>query len=73
MTPDRGHLHHRLIDMGFNQKQAVSILYLIAGLLGASAIVLTRFGVLAALLLLAVAVILLIINVIIRKIKNKKA
>jgi len=73
MQPDRGHLHHRLIDMGFNQKQAVSILYLIAGLLGASAIVLTRFGVLAALLLLAVAVILLIINVIIRKIKHKKA
>ena len=21
-TPDRGHLHHRLIDMGFSQKQA---------------------------------------------------
>ena len=25
--PDRGHLHHRLIDMGFTQKQTVVILY----------------------------------------------
>ena len=28
MTADRGHVHHRLIDMGFNQKQAVAIAYL---------------------------------------------
>lgn len=27
MSPDRGHLHHRLIDAGFSQKQAVSIIY----------------------------------------------
>ena len=27
MSPDRGHLHHRLIDKGFTQKQAVMILY----------------------------------------------
>ena len=24
MSPDRSHIHHRLIDMGFNQKQAVA-------------------------------------------------
>ena len=29
MAPDRSHVHHRLIDMGFNQKQAVAILYVI--------------------------------------------
>ena len=27
MSADRGHLHHRLIDMGFSQKQTVFILY----------------------------------------------
>ena len=26
MQPDRGHIHHRLIDMGFSQKQAVAVL-----------------------------------------------
>ncbi len=31
MSADRGHMHHRLLDMGFNQKQAVGILYLISG------------------------------------------
>lgn len=27
MAPDRGHLHHRLIDMGLSQKQAVIFIY----------------------------------------------
>lgn len=40
-TPDRGHLHHRLIDMGFNQKQSVRILYAICGILGISAFMFT--------------------------------
>ena len=39
MSADRGHLHHRLIDMGFSPKQAVVILYCISSLLGLSAIV----------------------------------
>ncbi len=30
MAPDRGHIHHRLIDMGLNQKQAVAALYVIS-------------------------------------------
>jgi len=30
MSPDRSHVHHRLIDVGFNQKQAVAILYVIS-------------------------------------------
>lgn len=41
MAPDRSHVHHRLIDMGFNQKQAVAILYVISAILGLSAVVLT--------------------------------
>ena len=44
--PDRGHLHHRLLDMGLTQKQVVLILYLVTIVLGVSAIVMTevRFG-----------------------------
>ena len=38
MAPDRGHLHHRLIDKGFSQKQAVMILYGISLLCGLLAI-----------------------------------
>ena len=52
MTPDRGHIHHRLIDMGFSQKQAVAVLYLISAILGLSAVVLTTSGVLKAMLFL---------------------
>ena len=52
MQPDRGHLHHKLIDMGFSQKQAVLILYGISALLGLTAIILTQFGALRALMLL---------------------
>lgn len=38
MQADRGHLHHRLIDRGFTQKQAVMILYIISALCGIFAI-----------------------------------
>jgi UDP-GlcNAc:undecaprenyl-phosphate GlcNAc-1-phosphate transferase len=37
-SPDRGHIHHKLIDMGFNQKQSVHILYAICAILGVSAV-----------------------------------
>lgn len=40
-SADRGHLHHKLIDMGFNQKQSVRILYAICAILGTSAIMFT--------------------------------
>lgn len=39
---DRGHLHHRLIDMGFGQKQSVRILYSLCAILGISASMLTH-------------------------------
>ncbi len=38
MQADRGHLHHRLIDHGFNQRQAVLIMYTISLLMGMLAI-----------------------------------
>ena len=52
MAPDRGHIHHRLIDMGFTQKQAVAVLYIISAILGLSAVVLTTIGVVRAMLFL---------------------
>ena len=53
MSPDRGHVHHKLIDMGFNQKQAVAILYAISATLGLTAVVLTSSGEVKAVVLLA--------------------
>ncbi len=52
MTPDRGHVHHRLIDMGFSQKQAVGVLYVISAILGLSAVVLAVTNALKAMVFL---------------------
>ncbi|MGE4485281.1 MAG: MraY family glycosyltransferase [Oscillospiraceae bacterium] len=52
MSPDRGHFHHRLIDMGLSQKQAVAILYSISAVLGLSAVVITTSGEMKALILI---------------------
>lgn len=41
-APDRGHLHHRLVDKGYSQKQAVITLYAISGVFGLSAIALAN-------------------------------
>ncbi len=38
MKADRGHVHHRLIDMGFSQKQAVAIAYMLTAILGLAAV-----------------------------------
>ena len=62
MTADRGHLHHRLVDMGFSQKQTVFILYAISGVLGITAVLLAESGVLRALLLVICVLILLLIG-----------
>ncbi len=53
--PDRGHLHHRLLDLGFTQKQAVLLMYVISAVLGLSAIALTEVSSsIAALIIVAV-------------------
>ena len=58
MEADRGHLHHRLIDMGFSQKQAVAIMYVVSAILGLSAVLLTTTTVARALLGISCAVVL---------------
>lgn len=58
MHADRGHVHHRLIDMGFSQKQAVAISYLLSAILGLSAVALTdRSEIQAVIFLIAVIVV----------------
>lgn len=49
---DRLHLHFRLLDLGFSQKQTVLILYSISALFGLTAVYLQSFGKLVALLIL---------------------
>lgn len=47
--PDKGHLHHRLVEKGFSQKQAVLILYGLSASLGMFAIILLDSGIWKAL------------------------
>lgn len=65
---DRGHLHHKLVDMGFSHKEAVRILYAISALMGLVAVVYTdamfqesTTRIWKTVVLLAVAVIILIL------------
>ena len=76
MAPDRGHVHHRLMDLGLTQKQAVAILYCISTVLGLAAVVLTASGAIKALLLVLAFVVAAIIGVFLMKTthrENKKA
>ena len=59
MQPDKGHLHHKLLQKGFNQREAVLIMYAITAALGLFTIVLLESGVWKALsfLLLVIAII----------------
>lgn len=52
MSADRGHLHHRLIDMGLSHKQSVIVMYTASAALGLCAIVLADKGALSAIILL---------------------
>lgn len=54
---DRGHIHHRLIDMGFSHKMSVEILYIISAALGMMAIVLVDKGLLPSIILLILIVV----------------
>lgn len=52
--PDKGHLHHRLLSVGFTQCQAVLLMYVISALFGLSAIALTAVSYKVAVLILFV-------------------
>ncbi len=54
MSPDRGHLHHRLVDAGLSQKQAVTVIYLMCAVLCVIAVALIWTGAVSPLALLIV-------------------
>lgn len=59
MEADKGHLHHRLLSIGMNQKRAVLTLYLISVLLGMSAIFLAKDDVTNTLIIFTIASVLI--------------
>jgi len=65
--PDRGHLHHRLIDMGLNQKQTVAVLYATCALLGLSAVLFTSERLWRAAIVILVGIIIFILNFVLLK------
>lgn len=71
-SADRGHLHHRIIDMGFNVKQSVSILYCICSILGILAIMLSEQRAIASLVILMVALLIGLLNYLLIKNKNTR-
>lgn len=52
--PDKSHLHHRLLDLGFTHRQTVLLIYAIAAVFGVVAIVFSMAKVWGAILLIAV-------------------
>lgn len=55
--PDKGHLHHRLVEKGFTPKQAVLILYGLSASLGMFAIILFDSGIWKALSFLLMVIV----------------
>ena len=49
IQPDANHLHHKMLQKGFSQKQAVLVLYGISAVLGMFAIILMESGIFKAL------------------------
>jgi UDP-GlcNAc:undecaprenyl-phosphate GlcNAc-1-phosphate transferase len=50
---DRGHLHHRLLDMGLTQRQVVIIMYFISAILGGIAIIAMQISTIRSYFLMA--------------------
>lgn len=62
MQADRGHIHHRLIDAGLSQKQAVLVLYGVTALLGILAVIILESSIWKILILVAILAILSVIG-----------
>ncbi|WP_368489541.1 MraY family glycosyltransferase [Clostridium sp. BJN0013] len=60
MQADRGHLHHRLLDMGFSQKQAVGTMYAISAVLGSLSIIAMEIKVQLSYFLLVIIMVILV-------------
>lgn len=58
---DRGHLHHKLIDLGLSQRQSVTVLYAISGILAISSVIFLTSK-LRAVVVIAIAIIFGVLN-----------
>lgn len=61
-SADRGHIHHKLIDMGFNQKQSVTILYAISAIFGIASMLWAINRPIGGIVVIVCALIILFIN-----------
>jgi UDP-GlcNAc:undecaprenyl-phosphate GlcNAc-1-phosphate transferase len=63
MQADKGHLHHRLLDIGLSQKQVVLYMYIISLALGICSIILAKMGLKEAVIALSLVICILIASV----------
>ena len=71
VLPDRGHIHHRMLDLGLTQKQAVTFLYAVSSLLGCIATVFTRSGIIRLIFSILSVILAIFISIKISKTKSK--
>lgn len=72
-TPDKGHIHHRLLRHGFSQKQAVLILYGITSILGIIAVTMVTGMTKQGIICVVLAIIIWIIGYVYSDLKIKKS
>jgi UDP-GlcNAc:undecaprenyl-phosphate GlcNAc-1-phosphate transferase len=53
---DRGHLHHRLLDIGLSQREAVIVMYFISAILGGIAIIAMQISTVRSYFLMATVI-----------------
>ena len=73
MAPDRGHLHHRLLDMGFSQRQTVAILYTLTAILCLTALVMFLRNAFSGLILVLAVILIIIISFAILDAKSEQS
>ncbi len=72
MQADRGHFHHKLIDMGLSQKQAVAIIYLLSAIMGLIAVIFATNGIFKYAMLIITALLAVILIVVIKRMHIRK-
>lgn len=70
MSPDKGHLHHRLLELGMKQKKAVLVLYSATSMLGLSAVMVINRKYLYSMITFTIAAVLIALPIIITE-RNK--
>ncbi len=72
MSPDRGHLHHRLLDLGFSQRQTVGILYTLTSILCLTAVVMALKDAMRGLILVFAVLFVLVVSIVVMEPKEDK-